>query len=424
VVKLKKVIMIQRIKGTQDFIDLSLFNFIVDQATKHLTTYHFSSIATPIVEPVELFKRSLGLETDIVSKEMFMIDAGSEHETICLRPEATASTVRAFVENGIQQVPWKVFSWGPMFRHERPQKGRYRQFHQFNVEIIGSAAIAQDAQFIAMLDRFFSHVLAFDSYALLINFLGCPEDRCAYRITLYDFLTTAQEKICDNCRVRKEANILRVLDCKNPHCQKLYEQAPQIIQHLCSACTTQWQELQQYLSLLSVSFSVKPTLVRGLDYYNKTVFEFVSGNLGAQNAFCSGGRYDQLLTRLGGKEDQPSIGAAMGIERLILILEPLRDRLLLPQLPVLHAILPLTTAQHSIALLLAQELAIKNLCVDLLLDYASLKSMMRHANKMGAKYCILIGEEEQAQKEVTIKNMITGQEECVKQIALVDYLKR
>jgi histidyl-tRNA synthetase len=416
--------MFQRVKGTQDFLDLRIFNFILDQASKHLKLYHFTPIATPILEPTELFKRSLGLETDVVSKEMYTVNTGHEGESICLRPEATASTVRAFIENNIQQLPWKVFSWGPMFRHERPQKGRFRQFHQVNIEVIGSAAIAQDVELISLLDRLFSQVLAFDSYALAINFLGCHEDRVAFKNTLHAYLETVADKICENCKVRKESNILRVFDCKIETCQKLYENAPQLLSNLCLPCKTEWQQLQDQLEMLSVAFTIKPTLVRGLDYYNKTVFEFMSSNLGAQNAFCGGGRYDQLVAQLGGREDQPSVGAAIGIERLLMLLEPIKDRLQLPELPALHVIIPMAVEQQTLALLLTQELVQQNLCVDVLLDGGSMKSMMRQANKMGAQFCLILGADEQEKKEVTVKNMVTGQETRVKQIEVAGFLKR
>jgi histidyl-tRNA synthetase len=176
--------MFNRIKGTQDFLDLTLFNFLVDKAKKHVRSYNFSQIITPVLEPTELFKRSLGAETDVITKEIYTVNTGSDEESICLRPEATAPTVRAFVNNGISTTPWKVFSWGPMFRHERPQKGRYREFNQINMEIIGSSSVMQDAHFIKMLDRFFHEELLLDSYGLLINYMGCSEDRVAYKKAL------------------------------------------------------------------------------------------------------------------------------------------------------------------------------------------------------------------------------------------------
>ena len=416
--------MIPRVKGTQDFLDLRLYNFIIDRIKKHLKLYHFTEIATPILEAVDLFSRSLGLYTDVVTKEMFVIASTGGQERICLRPEATASTVRAFIENHMQ-IPWKVFSHGPMFRYERPQKGRFRQFHQINIEIIGSTALEQDVQLIKMLDRFFHEQLLLNNYALLLNFLGCFNDRKVYQLLLKDFLEGPKvEDICSACVKRKERNIMRIFDCKNLQCQKIYQDAPYIADHLCKECAKEWQQIQNQLSLLSVSYAYQPTLVRGLDYYNKTVFEFVSKNLGAQNAFCGGGRYDQLVGQLGAKKDQPSLGAAIGIERLLLLLEPLKDQLSLKKPLALHVIMPLSADQCSLALLLADELQAQNLCVDLLLAGDSLKSMMRRANKMGAAYALILGEEEQQSRTVTIKNMITGQEKRILQIRAATFIRK
>jgi histidyl-tRNA synthetase len=413
--------MFRRVKGTQDFLDLRIFNFILHQAKKHLSLYHFEEIMTPILEPTELFKRSLGVETDVVSKEMYTVNTGHDSESICLRPEATASTVRAFIENGIQQRPWKVFSWGSMFRHERPQKGRFREFHQLNIEVLGSAAIAQDVALIAMLDRLFHQMLSFDSYALALNFLGCYEDQDNFKKLLHAYLETVSDKICATCKVRKETNILRVFDCKNEQCQSLYQSAPKLTENLCSSCKEEWQQLQDQLEMLSISFTVKPTLVRGLDYYNKTVFEFVSAGLGSQNAFCGGGRYDKLVSQLGGPQT-PAIGAALGIERLLMILDPIQDKLPLPVAVPLHVIIPVAKEQHMLALLLEQELIQYNLATDITLE-GSLKSMMRQANKMGARYCLILGSDEQEQKEVTVKNMVTGDEKRVKQVDVIAHLQ-
>ena len=417
--------MISKIKGTQDFLNLVLFNFIIDQIKKELALYHFSEIATPILEPVDLIKRSLGVQTDVVTKEMFVIETGPDSTQICLRPEATASTVRAFVENAVQITPWKVFSYGPMFRHERPQKGRYRQFHQVNIEVIGSKAIMQDVQLIKMLDRLFSERFKLSSYALHLNFLGCFEDRKAHRVLLKEFLNgeTALE-VCSTCKVRREKNIMRVFDCKNVACQKIYANAPFISDNLCQFCADEWRELQEALELLSVSFVVRPTLVRGLDYYNKTVFEFVSANLGAQNAFCGGGRYDQLVGQIGGKEDKPSVGAAIGIERVMLLLEPIKDSLPLSQEPALHVILPMSEKQQMLGLLLADQLQAYGLTTDILLTGNAIKKMMAKANNLGALYALIIGEQDQQDKTVMVKNMITGDQEVIPQIDVVDYLKK
>ena len=412
--------MFKRVKGTQDFLDLRLFNFIVSGTRNHLQTYHYNEIATPILEPTKLFLRSLGATTDVVTKEMFIIEqSDTSKESICLRPEATAATVRAFVENKIQQTPWKVFSIGPMFRHERPQKGRFRQFHQINIEAIGSASVLQDALLIKMLDRLFHEKFLLTNGALRLNFLGCFQDSAAYKKLLKEFLTNIEGDLCKTCLVRKETNVLRTLDCKNPDCQKLYVKAPKITDTLCADCQKEWQALKDQLALLSVSFVHDPLLVRGLDYYNKTVFEFVSDNLGAQASICGGGRYDQLVSQLGGKEDQPSIGVGIGIERLLMLLKPLQDTLPIPQDPALHLLLPLTEEQQPLCVFLADMLHSNGLCADVLLDGGSVKSMMRKANKLGAKFCLLVGPEEQQAKTVTVKNMMTGDSQTVAQVDVV-----
>ena len=416
--------MITRVKGTQDFLDLRLFNWLISQVHAHLATANFTEIATPLIEHTQLFSRSLGLQTDVVSKEMFIIQPREgQEESICLRPEATASMVRAFVENHIERTPWKVYSGGPMFRYERPQKGRFRQFNQVTIEVIGGANILHDVQVITLLDRFFHEKLSINNYALLINFLGCFNDRQEYKQLLYDYLQeTALSVMCENCIERKEKNIMRIFDCKQAPCQQIYKNAPFIADNLCEACEVEWQQLQSTLELLSISFVCQPTLVRGLDYYNKTVFEFASNDLGAQNAFCGGGRYDQLVSQLGGKQDQPCVGAAIGIERLLMILERQADRIQLPVLPALHVIMPFGAEQQALALLIADELQARGLCVQVMLDSDSFKSMMSKANKWGARFALLLGPDEQQAHQITVKHMVTGVQEKVAQAHIVDYL--
>ena len=417
--------MISRVKGTHDFLDMRLFNFIKQVIDLQTAQYHFKEISTPILEHTDLFKRSLGLQTDVVSKEMFIIGDATREDSICLRPEATAPTMRAFLEHRDQLVtPWKVYSIGSMFRYERPQKGRLRQFHQATFEILDSEAIIQDSNFIKMLDRLFQEKFKLDNYALLINFLGCFEDRQKFKLVLNEFLNSVLDKICAFCLARKEHNIMRVLDCKTPTCKELYRNAPHIADNLCKPCLQEWQQLKDQLHVLSVSYSYSPSLVRGLDYYDKTVFEFVSDNLGAQTAFCAGGRYNRLARELGSSLDVPSLGASIGIERLILLLEPIIDRLQLPPEQPLAVIIPMAQEQQLLALLLADELQAQSLCVDVLLDGGSLKKMMGKANKMGASYAIIIGVDEQAARKVMIKKMTTGTEELVDQIAVADYLKK
>ena len=415
--------MITKVKGTQDFLDTTLLSFFIEKLSKHIEKYNFEKIETPILEPTELFKRSLGLQTDVVTKEMYVLNTSKEEGSICLRPEVTASTTRAFLENNISTIPWKAYTYGPMFRHERPQKGRFRQFHQFNIEAIGVEEVLYDAYFISMLDRFFHEELKLESYTLHLNFLGTLQDRKNYYKKLDSFLETHKAKLCKTCIERKEKNIMRIFDCKSETCQEIYKDAPFIVDSLCEESKKEWDELKSQLELLSVSFSYTPQLVRGLDYYSKTVFEFASENLGSQSAICGGGRYD-LAKELGSKEGYPSFGVAIGIERVLMLLEQIKDKLNLPQKKTLHAILPLSEKQQSLAILIADHMQANDLCADVLFGKASVKSMMRKTNKMGAAYALLVGEDEQKQNEVLIKNMATGEEERVAQASVVDYLKK
>ena len=388
---------------------------MLDRTRKHLLEHNFSEIILPHLERTELFKRSLGLNTDVVSKEMYVF--GEDNE-LCLRPEITASTVRAFAENHVQTTPWKVFTFGACFRHERPQKGRWREFYQTSIEIIGSASVAQDAFFIKTLDTLFSRVFNINSYTIQLNYLGVPADREQHRTALLEFLNKHEQEICETCRERKSKNILRIFDCKNDACQKLYLNSPKITDYLSTETKKEWEELKRYLDILSVTYAETPTLVRGLDYYNKTVFEFSSTNLGAQTAFCGGGRYDSLVKEIGGEQDQPSIGAAIGFSRLLLLLEQVKDTLALPQPQALTVIIPIEEQQQTLALLLADHLLNNHKCVDVILDEASVKSKMRKANKMGATWAVIIGPDEQANKTAVLKNMVNGQEKKVYQVTL------
>jgi len=413
--------MISRVKGTQDFLDMTLFNVLIKSTKEHLAFHNFIEIQTPLLEHLDLFQRSLGEHTEVVSKEMFIIEPRQESsERICLRPEITASIARAFVENGIQNIPWKVFTYGPCFRYERPQKGRYRQFHQISIEVIGASSVSQDVQFIAMLNALFA-TMCIDDFVLAINFLGCSDDRVNFIHVLKKFLD-AQSGICRQCLERKEHNVMRIFDCKNVDCQTIYKDAPHIVDHLCECCMQEWQQLQRQLSLLSVTYVYQPTLVRGLDYYNKTVFEFMSNALGAQNTFCGGGRYNKLVKEIGAKEDQPSIGAALGIERLMLLLEPLKETFVVEdEIDPLYVIIPMTNAQHDMALCIAQDMQKYGLCVDVLFE-GSVKSMFRKANKLGAAFALIIGEDEQRDDCVVVKDMSAGSEQKIKKEEIVDFL--
>ncbi|MCX5923946.1 MAG: histidine--tRNA ligase [Candidatus Dependentiae bacterium] len=411
--------MFLKVKGVCDnFFEMTYWSGVRKKIEAHLKSYNFGEIDTPILEHVSLFQRGLGYETDVVSKQMFIIESkGSsrDDDQICLRPEGTAGTMRAFLDEQSQAVtPCKVFSYGPMFRYERPQKGRMREFHQINLEMIGGASILYDAHLIKMLQTLFAEVLQIESFVLKLNFLGQPADRKEFVTALVAFLTPQVASLCADCQTRLQSNPLRVLDCKSVSCQKLFESAPKLSDFFSQQTQAQWQLLQETLHELSVTYVIDPHLVRGLDYYNKTVFEFVSVNLGAQSAFCAGGRYDGLAQQLGSKVEVPAFGSAIGMERLLMILESQKERLSEKPQP-LTCIIPLTEAQNKLALHLADFLQSHAKAVDLLLDDQKTQNKMKKANQLKAQFVLILGEDEQKNNTVTVKNMITGSQEVVLQ---------
>lgn len=425
--------MFQKVKGTADnFFEMAYWNGVIKKIMTHLKRYNFQEIEIPLIEHTELFERGLGVETDVISKQMFLIanksgddqGNGTTLYPICLRPEATAGTMRAFLEhqNDIK-LPCRVFCYGPMFRYERPQKGRLREFHQMNLEIIGASSILQDAHLIKMLQVLFMEVLDIQDFVLKINFLGQPQDRALYSQSLIATLTPLKDQLCEVCAVRLEKNPLRILDCKSQTCQELAKQAPKLKEFFSEETKQEFQLLLDTLQELAVTFIIDDQLVRGLDYYNKTVFEFVSVNLGAQNTFCGGGRYDGLAQQLGSKTEIPALGCAIGIERLLMILENKKDKFSEP-FAALTCIIPMDQAQNKLALHLADHLASQGLTVEILVEDQKIKNKMKKASDLKATYALIIGEEEQKNNSVMVKNMITGSQEMVLQNQIVNYLKK
>jgi histidyl-tRNA synthetase len=416
-------IMINRVRGVNDILDTHFLSFVINKMKSHLEYHNFNEIFTPIIEHTDLFIHAMGETTDVVSKEMFLIAQKNtdSKKSICLRPEGTASAIRACYENRVQRFPWKVFTYGPMFRYERPQKGRLRQFHQMSVEVIGSSSVGEDAYFISMLDMLFSREYKLENYVLKLNFLGCSDDRKRHKQQLKVFLDEQQDLICTTCLERKKKNPLRVFDCKDEKCKKQYENAPRCTDFLCQDCEVEWQKLKEFLSLASTNFIVDTFLVRGLDYYSKTVFEFFSRDLGAQNSFCGGGRYN-LGREVGAKKDYECVGVGIGIERLLMLLENKRDILMIPQKPPLHVILPLSEKQDALAILLASELQAKKYAVDIIFEKASMTNMMKKANKMKAKFVLIFGDDEQQKGTVSVKNMLSGKSKEIKQVDIVSFL--
>jgi histidyl-tRNA synthetase len=342
----------------------------------------------------------------------------NDKEVLCLRPEGTASTIRAYLEAGIQTTPWNVFSHGPMFRHERPQKGRWRQFSQFNIEAVGIQSLAQEVRFITLLNDFFSRTLKLEQYVLSINFLGSREDRSAHKQALSEFLAHHAHALCQTCSVRATTNVLRIFDCKNEACQALYTTAPKITDYLSESSTAQWQQLNTLLDMLSINRIHNPLLVRGLDYYNNIVFEFSSSHLGAQSTFCGGGQYD-LARAFDRKEPLPSLGAAIGMERLLLLLETTQNSAITQPRPKTIGIVPFDESLTPLALWAHQALHRGGLYTDILVG--GLKKGLKKANAAGIDWLVLIGESEKNESVVRVKNMATGEETVVGQERLVEF---
>ncbi len=416
--------MFRRVKGTQDFLDMSGFLQVVEGLSDYLALYNFVSIQTPILEHAELFIRSLGSHTDVVHKEMFFVANksidGETTEQLVLRPELTAPVMRAFAEaqNTISARPWHVFSWGPAFRYERPQKGRYRQFHQFSIEVLDAGSILYDAELMSALYLFFSTKLLLKDFVLELNYLGSLEDRKKYKDALLDYLNGFADLPAALVE-RKETNILRCFDLKDEASQRVMRAAPMLVDFLGADSKSEWRQLQDLLHNLGVPFVVNPRLVRGLDYYNKTVFEFSSSLLGAQCAFCGGGRYDFLAKEFGIKDSLPSLGAGIGIERLVLLLEAEGKISVKPQLN--FVIVPFSDEETDLALLYAQKIRSFGCSCQTLFDITSVKSMMRRADKQGARYALLIGSDERKGNYITAKNMASGEEVRVSPSLLEDF---
>lgn len=396
---------IAAIKGMNDILpgEIETWQFLERAAREVFGVYGFSEIRTPIPEKTDLFCRSIGETTDIVEKEMYTFEDKSG-TSLTLRPEGTASVIRSFIQNRLYHLDpvSKLFYLGPMFRHERPQKGRYRQFHQIGVEALGVEHPMIDAQILAMLYQYFLRI-DISAVALEINSLGCPECRPQYRRRLIAYLEARLDNLCSDCRRRYLTNPLRVLDCKVPGCRQETADAPAMVEHLCGECEDHFSRVRGYLQALAVPFRVNPRMVRGLDYYVRTTFELVTDQLGSQNAVAAGGRYDGLVESLGGPA-LPGIGFAIGLERLVLLKN---QDLIAPDVPQLF-IAALGEKALEQAFLLMSRLQAGGIGADM--DYLgkSLKAQLRRADKLNAAYSLVLGEDELARGKAQLKNMATG----------------
>jgi len=390
------------IKGMNDILpgEIETWQFLEQSAREVFGVYGFSEIRTPVPEKTELFRRSIGETTDIVEKEMYTFNDKSDH-SITLRPEGTAPVMRSFIQNRLYNLDpvSKLYYMGPMFRYERPQKGRYRQFHQIGAEVIGVEDPKIDAQVLAMLYQYSQHI-GIDSVSLQVNSLGCPECRPAYRQQLVAFLEARLGSLCPDCQRRYTTNPLRVLDCKSQGCKEATVDAPAVIEHLCDACDDHFVKVQGYLHSLAIPFEVNARMVRGLDYYVRTTFELVTDQLGSQNAVAAGGRYDGLVEGLGGPA-LPGIGFAIGLERLVLMKG---DQKVAPTVPQLF-IAALGEEAGDLAFVLMSKLQAAGIRADM--DYLgkSLKAQMRRANKLNAEYTLILGEDELETGLAQLKDM-------------------
>ncbi len=404
---------IKALNGFKDILpdEVILWNRVESAARDILRRFNFLEIRTPVLEKTDLFARSIGEATDIVEKEMYtFVD-----KQVTMRPEATASMVRAFIEHGlyVKKPVQRLFTIGPMFRHERPQKGRLRQFHQLSVEVLGSENGKVDAEIMALAALLFAELDI--NVSLELNSLGCPECRPSYRRKLINFLEAKVDLLCDDCKRRIKVNPLRVLDCKKPECRKQVEDAPSIQDELCPVCFDHFAVVRNSLENLGVEYSLNKFMVRGLDYYCRTTFEFITSDLGAQAAVCAGGRYDGLVELLGGPKT-PGIGFGLGFERLVLLLQQQQDAAAI-EAKVDLFIAGLGDEANKYAFMLANKLRTNEISVAIDHEGRSLKSQMKQADKAGASFVLIIGEEELANKAGLLRNMKTQEQQSIELIA-------
>ncbi|MFQ5582030.1 MAG: histidine--tRNA ligase [Mariprofundaceae bacterium] len=389
--------------------------YIEKVARKVFAAYAFDEVRLPILEPTELFVRSIGEATDIVSKEMYRFeDRGGDD--LCLRPEGTAGAVRAYLQAGLTRSGIQRWYYtGPMFRRERPQKGRLRQFQQIGVELFGAAGPVEDAEVVAMAQQIVDGLSIGDTH-LEINSLGCPVCRPSYREYLVTYLQGKSNRLCETCQERIRKNPMRVLDCKVESCQQELTDAPHILAHLCEDCDMHFSGLKQCLDTLSISYHVNPLIVRGLDYYNRTAFEVVTGRLGAQGTVIAGGRYDSLVEELGGPAT-PAVGFALGLERLAMLLPEMT-----PDGPDV-AVVALGEDAQSFALQQADSLRKAGLRV-VHCGAGSAKRLFKRADREGARFVLVVGEDEIRNKAVTLKNMQDGSQQTVSSADALKLVKK
>ena len=398
------------IKGTKDVLpkDVHKNQYIEATALDIASKFGYKEIRTPVFEHTELFQRGVGDTTDVVQKEMYTFD-DKGGRSITLRPEGTAGAVRSFLENGLcnEALPQKVCYLISCYRYEKPQAGRLREFHQFGVECFGTASPLADAEIISLAKSIFD-TLGVRDLSLEINSIGCPKCRAEYHKALKEYFASRKDELCDTCKGRLDRNPMRILDCKSPICHEIAQGAPVVIDYLCDECKEHFEKVQKYLDAQNIEYKINPQIVRGLDYYTKTVFEFVSNSIGAQGTVCGGGRYDGLVEELGGQHTA-SLGFAMGLERLMLLMEAQGCEFPQAEKPDLF-IVALGEKATLKALEIAKDMREEGFSALLDLNQRSVRAQMKYADKLGAKFNVVIGDNEVENKIAKLKNMQTGEE--------------
>ncbi len=400
----------KKIKGTEDVLpkDSYRWQFVEDVMRKESAAYGFKEIRTPVFEHTELFARGVGQTTDVVQKEMYTFDTKGG-ESVTLRPEGTAGAARAFLEHGLvnDSLPIKASYFVSCYRYEKPQAGRLREFHQFGLECYGTQSPVADAELICAAQSIFDR-LGIKQLRLEINSIGCPTCRAEYHKALKEYFYGYKDELCETCNSRLEKNPMRILDCKSPVCSKIAQGAPKITDYLCDECKEHFASVQKYLDAAGVEYTVNPTIVRGLDYYTKTVFEFVTDFIGAQGTVCGGGRYDGLIEELGGKH-LPSLGFAMGIERLLMLMDKQGIEIPKPSTCDLYvAVMGEKASLKSFEIIKAVRSC--GLIAETDIVGRGLRAQMKYADKIGAKFSMVLGDNEIEQGKAVIKNMSSGEQ--------------
>ena len=400
----------KKIKGTEDVLpkDSYRWQFVEDVMRKESAAYGFKEIRTPVFEHTELFARGVGQTTDVVQKEMYTFDTKGG-ESVTLRPEGTAGAARAVLEHGLvnDSLPIKASYFVSCYRYEKPQAGRLREFHQFGLECYGTQSPVADAELICAAQSIFDR-LGIKQLRLEINSIGCPTCRAEYHKALKEYFHGYKDELCETCNSRLEKNPMRILDCKSPVCSKIAQGAPKITDYLCDECKEHFASVQKYLDAAGVEYTVNPTIVRGLDYYTKTVFEFVTDFIGAQGTVCGGGRYDGLIEELGGKH-LPSLGFAMGIERLLMLMDKQGIEIPKPSTCDLYvAVMGESASLKSFEIIKAVRSC--GLIAETDIVGRGLRAQMKYADKIGAKFSMVLGDNEIEQGKAVIKNMSIGEQ--------------